>query len=268
MNGFVKINRSIVDWEWYRQPFTRIVFEHLIYTANWQDNRWQGIEVKRGQIITSVKAISIANGIKSQSVRTALKRLISTGEITIKTTNKYTIITICKYDDYQILEDDSNKQTNKQPNKQVTNKQQTTNKQLTTNEEDNNIRIQEEKEDISKTPTPLKKGGAFKPDLSFIDNSLDEWAELIQVWLDYKQARREAYKSQKSIEALYYKLHQLSAGNFDIAREIVAQSMSNNWAGIFALKSTTSEVPQQRLSDEEFDKRMAMFQQTFGTRPI
>tara|TARA_R110002012_G_scaffold262505_1_gene444817 strand:+ start:20086 stop:20598 length:513 start_codon:yes stop_codon:yes gene_type:complete len=60
-----------------------------------------------------------------------LKKLKSTGEITSKSTSKYSIISIACYDKYQ---DD-----NKQNNINLTDKQQTTNKQLTTTNNDNNV---------------------------------------------------------------------------------------------------------------------------------
>ena len=70
-------------------------------------------------------------GLSVQNVRTSLNKLKSTHEITSKTTNKYTYITINNFNDYQ-------ETTNK-----LTNNQQTTNKQLTTTEEgkkDKNIK--------------------------------------------------------------------------------------------------------------------------------
>jgi hypothetical protein len=63
-------------------------------------------------------------GLSLQKTRTCLDRLIECGCINKKSTNKYTLITICKYSDYQDLPEENNKQ--------ITNKQQTNNKQITT----------------------------------------------------------------------------------------------------------------------------------------
>lgn len=127
LNGFVKISRGILDWEWYSDPCTRSLFIHCILKANWKDGSWQGQSYKRGQFITSLASLSRETGYSVQNVKTALKHLISTGELTSKATNKYRIITVCNYDKYQV--------TNKRDNKALTNSQQTTNKQLTTDEE-------------------------------------------------------------------------------------------------------------------------------------
>jgi hypothetical protein len=52
-------------------------------------------------------------------IRTALEHLKTTKEITIKTTNRFSIITICNYNTYQ----DENCEDNQQDNQQITNKQ-------------------------------------------------------------------------------------------------------------------------------------------------
>jgi hypothetical protein len=75
-----------------------------------------------------------------------MMKLKSTNEITSKSTNKYTIITVVKWEEYQLL---CEKSTNKSTSK-LTNDQQTTNKQLTTDNKYNNINkeIIKEKSDI------------------------------------------------------------------------------------------------------------------------
>lgn len=66
-------------------------------------------------------------GISEQSIRTALTKLKSTSEITIQPTNKFSIITICKYEDYQRRESSTGQHINQQTNQQLTNNQPTTN---------------------------------------------------------------------------------------------------------------------------------------------
>jgi len=82
-----------------------------------------GKTIKRGQLVAGRLELSKNTGISEQSIRTSLVKLKSTSEITIKTTNKYSVISINNYDEYQ---QSTNKLTNNQP---------TTNQQLTTNEE-------------------------------------------------------------------------------------------------------------------------------------
>ena len=75
----------------------------------------------RTKIIISKPATTRAN-------RKILCRLKSTSEITIRSTNKYSIITICNYDYYQNFSIEDNQQTNQQ----IPNEQPATNQQLTT----------------------------------------------------------------------------------------------------------------------------------------
>ncbi len=130
-NGWIKIHYNLLNWEWYDDINTKTLFLHLLLMANWKDKKWHGILIKRGSFVTSLGKLANQTGLSVQNVRTSLNKLKSTHEITSKTTNKYTYITINNFNDYQ-------ETTNK-----LTNNQQTTNKQLTTTEEgkkDKNIK--------------------------------------------------------------------------------------------------------------------------------
>ncbi len=104
MEGWIKLHRKIMQWEWYKIPNMYHLFSHLLLSANHEDGKWQGIDIKRGELITGLKAMNANTGISIQSIRTCIERLKSTGEITIKSTNKYSIITLCNYEEYQFNE--------------------------------------------------------------------------------------------------------------------------------------------------------------------
>lgn len=122
MEGWIKIHRKVLNWEWYDDINTKTLFFHLLLTANHQDKKWRGQIIKRGQKITSLEHLAKEVGLTIQQIRTSLNKLKSTSEITVKATNKFTLITIEKYSDYQINEKENNKQDNKQENKRRTNK--------------------------------------------------------------------------------------------------------------------------------------------------
>ena len=150
MKGWIKAYRTLLEWEWHTDPNMVSLWLHLLMLANYEDKRWRGVTVKRGQLVTGRKALSEITGISEQSIRTCLERLKSTNEITIKTTNKYSIITICEFDSYQDAEELNDKQTNQLANQQSTNNQPTTNQQLTTTKENKN-----NKNNITKNSSPL-----------------------------------------------------------------------------------------------------------------
>lgn len=132
MNGYVYTYRKLLDWEWFKDSHTLHVFMFLLLNANWTTSKWKGLELLPGQLITSVNSICIGTGLTPRSVRTCIKRLISTNEIAIKTTNKYTLVTIANWALYQ---QDPEKTTNKTTS-EVTIKRQSNDNQTTTNKND------------------------------------------------------------------------------------------------------------------------------------
>lgn len=122
-NGWVKIHRKVTNWEWWDDHNTSRLFIYLLLKANHSQKKWKGKVIERGQLITGLHKLHDATGISIQSLRTSLDKLISTNEITIKSTNKYSLITIVRYSEYQ---SDDDKLTSKLTSK-LTNKQQTTN---------------------------------------------------------------------------------------------------------------------------------------------
>jgi hypothetical protein len=100
-NGYIKIFRRILDWEWYSDINTRIVFIHCLLKANWKDKKWKGMEVKRGAFVSSLRHLSREIGISERSLRTALAHLELTQEVTQSTFPKYSVFTVVHYDEYQ-----------------------------------------------------------------------------------------------------------------------------------------------------------------------
>ena len=130
MQWRVKFHRKITEREWYSDANTFRVFFHLITIANHKDWKRQWIEIKRWQTVTSLEHMAEWLKLSVQQIRTSLNKLILTWEISKKSTNKFTLITVLKYCDYNDLENEDNKQ--------ITNEQQTNNKQITTNKNDKN----------------------------------------------------------------------------------------------------------------------------------
>ena len=158
--GWIKIHRKMVDWEWYSNPTTFVVWMHLLIEASHECIVWRGFTIAPGQIITSVKSLSRSTGLSVQQVRTALRNIQTTHEITIVTTNKFSIITICKYDEYQLIKERG---------------QQT--KQQTNNTQPNNIkRNKEDKEiisllDKSRIPPTLEEVELFNNQMGYTINA-------------------------------------------------------------------------------------------------
>lgn len=114
-NGWIKLHRKITDWCWYGNIYTKSVFLHLLITANNSDRNFQGYIIHRGQVVTSIRSLSSQLGMSEQNVRTALKNLQSSGDVTINTTKRFSVISVTNYNEYQ-TNTPTNTQTNTQPN--------------------------------------------------------------------------------------------------------------------------------------------------------
>lgn len=116
MEGWICLYKKLINWEWYQDGNTCRLFIHLLLLANYEDKYWQGHLIKRGQLITSLKHLSEGLNLSVKQIRTALDKLKSTGEVTCNSTNKYTLVTVEKYEDYQA-------DTEKRANKKATERQ-------------------------------------------------------------------------------------------------------------------------------------------------
>jgi DNA-binding transcriptional regulator GbsR (MarR family) len=125
MQGWIKLHRKLLDWEWYSDSVVKDVFIHLLLTANHTDGKWRGQEVKAGSLITSIDNLARPLGLSVQQVRTAIKKLQSTGEIDKVSTNRNTMIIVVNYGLYQSLINDEQQSNNNQitTNKKVRSKE-------------------------------------------------------------------------------------------------------------------------------------------------
>lgn len=112
--GWISIHRSLIAWEWFQRPEMVQIWIYLLLKANHAPAQWQGIEIKRGQLVSGRKTIAKETGLTEQTVRTCLDRLKKSGEINTQVTNRYTVITICNYVIYQDEDLKANQQVTSQ----------------------------------------------------------------------------------------------------------------------------------------------------------
>ena len=80
-DGWIKVFRRFLDWEWYSETNMVRLFLHLLLKANFEDKRWHGIVIKRGQFVTSISSLKSEILLSARTIRTCLERLQKTGEI-------------------------------------------------------------------------------------------------------------------------------------------------------------------------------------------
>ena len=228
MEGYVKLYRQIMKWEWYDDANTFRLFVHLLLKANYEDAQWRGLAIKRGQLFTSIGHLSHELKISDKAIRIALDKLIKTKEVASKGASNGTMITICKYDSYQ-----SNFNTEGQTEGQTRGERGATNNKNNNNKEKKNKEI----------------------DLSFLQK---DFIPIVEKWLLYKKEKKQEYKGQTSINTFCKKLIEYSNGDAIIAEAIIEQSIANNWAGIFELNNNNNGNKQQNGLDADAKWRAEM----------
>lgn len=185
--GYIALFRQFLDWEWFTDVNTCHFFQYCLLRANPKTKIWQGKKIKRGQFVTSLSTISEETGLTFMQIRTCIKKLESTGEITNETTNQNRVITIKNYNEYQnnnkrvtnVLTNEitngnagSYKENSKPITNEITNVLTTNNKYIvnsidnissSSSIEKKSLKISEEEEEILKTRAKQNGIKYFKP---------------------------------------------------------------------------------------------------------
>lgn len=97
------------------------------------------------------------------------------------------------------------------------------------------------------------------------------WGSMMRIWLEYKRSRRERYKSEESVRKCLIMLHRLADDDLQRAAAIIDQSIANNWAGLFPLrtKSVSSSFRGQhpgQIIQPSSDERTRSLLEKFGRK--
>lgn len=219
---------------------------HMLIMANHDTQKWRGEVIERGTFVTSYGSLSNETGLTVREVRTALKHLISTGDIEVKATKQNTRIYIVKYDFYQKSDKQNDKVETKEisddlgdiehsenldvieSDNQATNLRQTSDtqsdKQTTTNK--NVKKLKNEKNDKNKKKKTYKG----------VVEEYTENADLREALMSYVEMRQK--EKGFTLRALDLNLKTLSelACDEQIKIEIVNQSVAKTWKGFYELK--------------------------------
>lgn len=142
--GWIKLHRGINEWGWKSDPNVMALWVHLLTNANFDDTYFLGVMINKGSLATGLISLAEKTGLTVSQVRTALNKLKMTGEIAIKTGNKFSIISIVKWEEYQ---SDST-----QDSKPIANQSQTDSKRIATSKEAKKLRTKEAKNKDSFAP--------------------------------------------------------------------------------------------------------------------
>lgn len=208
--SYIKLDRKILEWEWFNDIVTTHLWLYILLKANHQVKEWHGVVIPEGSFITSEAKLSANTGLSREQVRRALNKLMQTNEITKRTTKTHTQITVNKWAVYQCSGETPTKKTTNKPTSRTTS--ESTNGSTTTKE----IKKERIQEDIYKGKSE----------------------RFISTLNDFKEMRKNIKKpmSQKAVEMLIEKLNKLATDE-ETQIKIMEQSIFNSWQGIFPLKN-------------------------------
>lgn len=235
----------MLKWEWYKNEHTKNVFLHCLLKAHWKDTKIEGKTIPRGSFVSSIGNIAEELSLTPMEVRTALKHLKSTNELTSKGTNRNTVFTVTNYDLYQSKEQaeqqtDNKRTTNEQQtdNEQITSKEQTINKPLTTNEEykeDKNIKNEEERKEFKEDKKQIedkqkkKEQTVYYPNDELLNSAFKEF-------LVMRNKIKKPIATKQALARMMNKIEKLSGGDNDLAINILNQSTDHCWQDVYELK--------------------------------
>ena len=260
MSGWIKIHRRLLDWEWSANPQMMALWVHLLLRANIIATEQQrGIE--RGEFLTSLRGLARDTGLTLKQVRVCLERLIKAGQIRAHSrahsgAQSYTLITICKFDDYQCSENGEGtfegtkrgtvlKEKEKKQKKEE-NIQENKKKEICLSKESH---IKKEKTDAFLSlagdleKSICQKTAKAEFDLSRID---EEIKPLFIEFLSMRKKIGKPIKTQLGITGRFNKLQKLSSGNIALAKKIIQQSLEYEWQDFYALRSEEEEKLRQK----------------------
>lgn len=236
-NGYIKLNRSITKWGWYKNAPTKDVFLHLLINANYEDCEFEGITVCRGQIVTSYPSLSEGVGLSIQNVRTAMKNLKKTGEIKTERFSKFTLVTITNYEKYQGFDDEDS-------NGQVTVNQQSPNSQVTVNQQSTNTN------ETNKESNKARKINKYiyKATEKFESEELTD--KIIAV-SDYRKRIKKPFTEQ-AVDLFIKKLTDLEPSDINRQIAIVNQTIERGWLTVYPLREDSKSQQDKQQSNNIF----------------
>lgn len=241
MDGnYIKFYRKFLEWEWWDDINTSRLFIFMLLKANWKDGNFKGLDIPKGSFVSSIAKLSDGTKLTCDEVRTALKHLKSTNEITSKSHSKFTVFTIKNYCSYQQVPEQITEQfpsSSQAVPEQVPSKSHAIPTLFPTIEEVKKERREEEEEKKEgkkgnkKSSTAEDMEALFQKQVSEKQIS-QPLIEKIQDWLKYKTERKELYKEQgmKSLITTISK-HANKYGDIAVI-DLIDECMASGWVGI------------------------------------
>lgn len=245
MEGWIKIHRGLLDWEWYSDTNCVRLALHLLLKANFQTRRWRGITVERGQLVTSRAALARETGLSEREVRTAVSKLERSDFLTCRATSSYTVVTICNYERYQSTDSTERPAVGLADDRAKTSCRPTPDQRATTTEESKKERSnKKERRKSTHTVSSEEKGVAGgKPagpsaELTGPSGELTGAADVLLAWIGERFPQVAAMEEPFTRQQLVWMLRKYDVE--DIRRLVAAMDNKGAWKNRSAFCTFTS----------------------------
>ncbi len=102
MSGWYKRQRNIPERPWFKDAKVLQLFDYLEAMAYVTDGRYEGEIIRRGSLPTTRPEMMEATGLSYKEVDRCLRVLKSYNEIIVKGYCRFSVITVCGYDSYNM----------------------------------------------------------------------------------------------------------------------------------------------------------------------
>jgi hypothetical protein len=196
--GYIRIHRSLLDWEWYGDEAVTVLFLHLLLSVNWKVGKFRGQDVAPGTVVTSLDKLADTFGWSRGKLRRTLLKLKQTGEATTQTTNHWTTVTLVNWAKYQNGDQQSGQPSDQPP----TNQRPTTGQQPATIEEGKKERREEGKKKSVADKPPARDAEWFKDQCRKVVDELPDILEksergpFFDYWTEPSNSGRLRFQAQ------------------------------------------------------------------------
>lgn len=231
MSDYIKLYRSMLEWEWYKNINTKILFIHMLLKANWKDGKFEGKVIPRGSFVSSLSKLADETDLTIREVRTAISHLETSGELTIKRHSKYSVFTIKNYIQYQVNDN------------QTTSKRHSVDNQTTTIEEKKEIKKGRNNNNLCKNDAselfetlwklyPNKRGKTQVTDKDkqkLLEIGLEEMTRAIERYKKYIEANKDWYKPKNGSTFFKGGYEDYLGDDYEEIKQTVKKSVFNNF---------------------------------------
>lgn len=251
--GWIKLHRKILDcFIWQDKPYDKArAWIDLLLIAMHHDKKMliddEVVIIQRGSFMTSIVKLADRWGWSRNKVVRYLDVLESEQMLNTKRTPKGTLITIVKYDDYQLSDmssestyESTHGSTNETPDESADgtpdeSADESQNKNIKNIKNDKNVKNEKKEKKEVTNVTKKKEPVVYYPNDDLLDNAFREYVTM-------RNKIKKPITTKQCLTRAMNTLDRLSGGDNNLAIKILNQSVDHCWQGLFALKDDSNHA--------------------------